>query len=48
MSNIKIKNLSKVIKKQQVLTDINYNFEPGKIYGIFGRNGSGKTMLLKR
>lgn len=47
MSNIKIKNLSKVIKKQQVLTDINYNFEPGKIYGIFGRNGSGKTMLLR-
>ncbi|HEL8675873.1 TPA: ATP-binding cassette domain-containing protein, partial [Listeria monocytogenes] len=26
-----------------MLTNINYSFEPGKIYGVFGKNGSGKT-----
>lgn len=44
---IEIKNLSKKIKKTSVLSDINLEFENGKIYGLFGRNGSGKTMLLR-
>lgn len=44
---IEIKNLSKKIKKTYVLRDINFKFEKGKIYGLFGRNGSGKTMLLR-
>ncbi|WP_110928208.1 ABC transporter ATP-binding protein [Bacillus massiliglaciei] len=44
---IEIKNLSKKIKKTSVLSDINLEFENGKIYGVFGRNGSGKTMLLR-
>ncbi|MBC1360750.1 ABC transporter ATP-binding protein [Listeria welshimeri] len=44
---IKIVNLQKKIKHAEVLTDINYSFEPGKIYGVFGKNGSGKTMLLR-
>ncbi|EAG8972116.1 ATP-binding cassette domain-containing protein, partial [Listeria monocytogenes] len=43
---IKIVNLQKKIKQTEVLTNINYSFEPGKIYGVFGKNGSGKTMLL--
>ena len=30
-----------------VLSDISLTFEAGKIYGLVGRNGSGKTMLLK-
>lgn len=47
MSNIRIQNLSKVIKRQQVLSNINYDFKAGQIYGIYGRNGSGKTMLLR-
>ena len=34
-------------KGQVVLNDINIDFEMGKIYGIIGRNGSGKTVLLK-
>ncbi|MEI3529926.1 MAG: ABC transporter ATP-binding protein [Bacilli bacterium] len=29
-----------------VLKDINLNFEPGNIYGIFGKSGAGKTTLL--
>ncbi|AHI54647.1 ABC transporter ATP-binding protein [Listeria ivanovii] len=44
---IKIVNLHKQIKHTEVLTNINYSFESGKIYGIFGKNGSGKTMLLR-
>lgn len=29
-----------------VLKNINLEFEPGKIYGIFGKSGAGKTTLL--
>lgn len=39
--------VSKIIKKNQVLKDITYTFEKGKIYGLYGPNGSGKTMILR-
>lgn len=35
------------IGKQELLKDISVNFNYGKIYGIIGRNGSGKTLLFK-
>ncbi len=44
---IKIENLSKTIKKTTVLSNINVSFESGKIYGLAGKNGSGKTMLMR-
>ncbi|MFC1286484.1 ABC transporter ATP-binding protein [Bacillus paralicheniformis] len=44
---IVLKNITKKIKKKTILEDISYTFEKGKIYGLFGRNGSGKTMLLR-
>ncbi|WP_079709566.1 ABC transporter ATP-binding protein [Paraliobacillus ryukyuensis] len=44
---IKLTNVSKKIKNNFVLKNINLNLEEGKIYGVFGRNGSGKTMLLR-
>lgn len=44
---IMIQNVTKEFKKQVVLKDISINFNRGKIYGIIGRNGSGKTVLLK-
>lgn len=47
MSKIKIINYTKVLKNKEVLKDINYTFEEGTIYGLYGRNGSGKTMLLR-
>ncbi|MED3854921.1 ATP-binding cassette domain-containing protein [Priestia megaterium] len=47
MTTIIASNLSKKIKKQYVLKDINYTFDTGMIYGLYGRNGSGKTMLLR-
>lgn len=42
-----IENLTKSFKDTVVLKNINLTFEKGKIYGLIGRNGSGKTMLLK-
>ncbi|MDE5696362.1 MAG: ATP-binding cassette domain-containing protein [Lachnospiraceae bacterium] len=44
---IRIENLSKKFGDVMVLENINLNFERGKIYGIIGRNGSGKTVLFK-
>ena len=44
---IKKQNASKKIKTNQVLNNISYTFEEGKVYGLYGRNGSGKTMLLR-
>ena len=44
---IELKNISKTIKDAEVLTDINYLFESGKVYGLQGKNGCGKTMLMR-
>lgn len=44
---IQINNISLKIKKAKILQDINISFEKGKIHGLIGRNGSGKTMLMK-
>ncbi len=44
---VKIENLSLTIGKAEILKDINLNLESGKIHGLVGRNGSGKTMLMK-
>ncbi|MFL6978322.1 ABC transporter ATP-binding protein [Bacillus inaquosorum] len=44
---IEMVNVTKKIKKATVLNNVSYTFERGKIYGLFGRNGSGKTMLLR-
>jgi len=42
-----INNVSLDIKKAKILRDVNVAFEKGKIHGLIGRNGSGKTMLMK-
>jgi len=47
MDIITIKNLTLTIKDTQILKDISVSFETGKIHGLIGRNGSGKTMLMK-
>ena len=47
MSKIELKNVSKTLKKRAILSNITYTFESGKIYGLHGKNGSGKTMLLR-
>ena len=44
---IRVESLNKTFRGVQVLEDINYTFTSGKIYGLAGKNGSGKTMLLR-
>ena len=36
-----------MIKKQKILENVSLSCEEGRIYGLVGRNGSGKTMLMK-
>ena len=42
-----IEKLTKKFNETEVLSNINVTFEKGKIHGLIGRNGSGKTMLMK-
>lgn len=44
---ITVNNVILQIKKDIILKNVNINFDGGKIHGIIGRNGSGKTMLMK-
>lgn len=44
---IKLDNVGKRFQNAVVLDHITLSFEKGRIYGLIGRNGSGKTMLLK-
>ena len=47
MSYISIKNYSKKLRGKYVLQNINLELEKGKVYGVEGHNGCGKTMLLR-
>ena len=47
MDRIILENVSKQIRGVEILTEINREFVSGKIYGLCGYNGSGKTMLLR-
>lgn len=44
---ITIDNLSFKYGKKEVLNDISMELEAGKLYGLLGENGVGKTTLLK-
>ncbi len=44
---IEIEKVKKVFKDKTVLNELDMSFEKGKIHGIIGRNGSGKTVLMK-
>ncbi len=41
-----IDHLSKHFEKKEVLKEITFTFDEGKIYGLLGRNGAGKTTLF--
>lgn len=47
MSEIIVQNLCKDIKGTTILNNINLEMNSGKIYGLKGKNGSGKTMLMR-
>ena len=44
---IRVNNVEKNIKGNQILNHVSCVMESGKVYGIYGRNGSGKTMLMR-
>lgn len=44
---VEIKNYCKVLQKAKILDDINITLEGGKAYGFKGKNGCGKTMLMR-
>ena len=44
---IEIKNATKIIRKKMILDNVSMKLDSGKIYGLQGPNGSGKTMLLR-
>ncbi|HWS29983.1 MAG TPA: ABC transporter ATP-binding protein [Clostridia bacterium] len=45
--SVRLLHATKQIKGITVLSDVNFEMDIGKIYGLWGRNGSGKTMLLR-
>lgn len=47
MSYIEIHDYTKMLRRNTVLNHINLKLERGKIYGLVGKNGSGKTMLIR-
>ena len=47
MNIISVKNLSKDFRQERVLKSVTRDFEKGRIHGIVGNNGSGKTVLMK-
>ncbi len=47
MNQIRVENVSKVIQKTKVLSDINLSLDGGRVYAFQGDNGSGKTMLFR-
>lgn len=47
MNIISVKNLSKSFGQERVLHNVTRDFEKGRIHGIVGNNGSGKTVLMK-
>lgn len=44
---IEVKNVSLTLQKNEILKDVTVHFDRGQIHGLVGRNGSGKTMLMK-
>ena len=44
---ITLQDVTKTFGRHQVLKDINLRFKGGKIYGLIGHNGAGKSVLLK-
>lgn len=47
MKSIELINVSKKIGRKKILNNITIALDKGNIYGFFGRNGSGKTMLFR-
>lgn len=46
-NTISVQGVTKVFKRQTVLQNVSVDFADGGLYGLIGRNGSGKTMLMR-
>ena len=44
---IEVRNVDLTLQKTEILKSVSAHFGRGKIHGLIGRNGSGKTMLMK-
>jgi ABC-2 type transport system ATP-binding protein len=47
MTAVKIENMTKIVKGKTILSNINLTLESGGVYGFYGHNGSGKSMLFR-
>ena len=47
MSILEVKNLDKSFDNKKIIEDVSFTIEKGKIVGLLGKNGSGKTTILK-
>ncbi|KZZ86168.1 ABC transporter ATP-binding protein [Bacillus sp. SJS] len=43
---LEVKELTKTYGKTEAVKDVSFSLEPGKIYGLLGRNGAGKTTIM--
>ncbi|MFQ6752422.1 MAG: ABC transporter ATP-binding protein [Clostridia bacterium] len=44
---LEVKNIEKSFDNKKIIDDVSFNIESGKIVGLLGRNGSGKTTVIK-
>lgn len=44
---VETKQLTKVYGEQTVVSSVNLHVKKGRIYGLLGRNGAGKTTIMK-
>ena len=47
MKLLEVKNLNKKFDDKRILKDINFSIDKGKIVGLLGKNGVGKSTLIK-
>lgn len=47
MNTYELSHINKSIRKTEILNDVNLKLNRGNIYGLVGKNGSGKTMLIR-
>ena len=47
MELLKVENLSKSYGKKEILKNINFTIKEGRIVGLLGKNGVGKTTIIK-
>lgn len=47
MNILEVKNVEKSFGQKKIIRDISFSIEQGKIVGLLGKNGSGKTTIIK-